>query len=137
MLIRIFSPTECGLIRDADLKKCGLNRMTIVEYWHDLELTRPLHENIQKMWFIILSFLLFLISIPALSQYSLRACPHYRWVLSWCKFREGESASEFEPRHTHASICPTIINLRKVLSRRLMDKNDHLYIVIVIGSPTI
>ncbi len=30
MLIRIFSPTECGLIRDADLKKCGLNRMTIV-----------------------------------------------------------------------------------------------------------
>jgi len=30
MLIRIFSPTECGLIRDADLKKCGLNRMTTV-----------------------------------------------------------------------------------------------------------
>jgi hypothetical protein len=32
MLIRIFSPTECGLIRDADLKKCGLNRMTTVIY---------------------------------------------------------------------------------------------------------
>jgi hypothetical protein len=32
MLIRIFSPTECGLIRDADLKKCGLNRMTTVGY---------------------------------------------------------------------------------------------------------
>ncbi len=32
MLIRIFSPTECGLIRDADLKKCGLNRMTTVVY---------------------------------------------------------------------------------------------------------
>jgi hypothetical protein len=30
MLIRIFSPTECGLIRDADLKKCGLNQMTTV-----------------------------------------------------------------------------------------------------------
>ncbi len=30
MLIRIFSPTECELIRDADLKKCGLNRMTTV-----------------------------------------------------------------------------------------------------------
>jgi hypothetical protein len=30
MLIRIFSPTECGLIHDADLKKCGLNRMTTV-----------------------------------------------------------------------------------------------------------
>jgi hypothetical protein len=30
MLIRIFSPTECGLIRNADLKKCGLNRMTTV-----------------------------------------------------------------------------------------------------------
>jgi hypothetical protein len=30
MLIRIFSPTKCGLIRDADLKKCGLNRMTTV-----------------------------------------------------------------------------------------------------------
>jgi len=30
MLIRIFSPTECRLIRDADLKKCGLNRMTTV-----------------------------------------------------------------------------------------------------------
>jgi hypothetical protein len=30
MLIHIFSPTECGLIRDADLKKCGLNRMTTV-----------------------------------------------------------------------------------------------------------
>jgi hypothetical protein len=30
MLIRIFSPTECGLIRDANLKKCGLNRMTTV-----------------------------------------------------------------------------------------------------------
>ncbi len=30
MLIRIFSPTECGLIRDADLKKYGLNRMTTV-----------------------------------------------------------------------------------------------------------
>jgi hypothetical protein len=30
MLIRIFSPTECGLIRYADLKKCGLNRMTTV-----------------------------------------------------------------------------------------------------------
>jgi hypothetical protein len=30
MLIRIFSPTECGLIRDADLKKCELNRMTTV-----------------------------------------------------------------------------------------------------------
>jgi hypothetical protein len=29
-MIRIFSPTECGLIRDADLKKCGLNRMTTV-----------------------------------------------------------------------------------------------------------
>jgi len=30
MLIRIFSPIECGLIRNADLKKCGLNRMTTV-----------------------------------------------------------------------------------------------------------
>jgi len=30
MLIRIFSPTECGLIRDANFKKCGLNRMTTV-----------------------------------------------------------------------------------------------------------
>jgi hypothetical protein len=30
MLIRIFSPTECELIRNADFKKCGLNRMTTV-----------------------------------------------------------------------------------------------------------
>jgi hypothetical protein len=39
MLIRIFSPTECGLIRDADLKKCGLNRMTtvIIIISHELE----------------------------------------------------------------------------------------------------
>jgi hypothetical protein len=37
MLIRIFSPTECGLIRDADLKKCGLNRMTTVFRHHALE----------------------------------------------------------------------------------------------------
>jgi hypothetical protein len=88
------------------------------------------------MWLIVLSFLFFLISIPALSQYSLRACPHCRWVLSWCKFREGESATDFEPQHTHASICPTIINLRKILYPRLMDNNDHLCIVIVIGSPT-
>ncbi len=43
MLIRIFSPTECELIRDADLKKCGLNRMTTVlhiclhsQIWHNL-----------------------------------------------------------------------------------------------------
>jgi hypothetical protein len=38
MLIRIFSPTECGLIRDADLKKCGLNRMTTVGTGSELEL---------------------------------------------------------------------------------------------------
>jgi hypothetical protein len=36
MLIRIFSPTECGLIRDADFKKCGLNRMTTVAQVHRL-----------------------------------------------------------------------------------------------------
>ncbi len=36
MLIRIFSPTECGLIRDADLKKCGLNRMTTVLVYFSL-----------------------------------------------------------------------------------------------------
>jgi hypothetical protein len=30
-----------------------------------------------------LSFLFFLFSIPALWQYSLRACRQYHWVLSW------------------------------------------------------
>jgi len=40
MLIRIFSPTECGLIRDADLKKCGLNRMTIVPSVRNSDLLR-------------------------------------------------------------------------------------------------
>ncbi len=47
MLIRIFSPTECGLIRDADLKKCGLNRMTTV--YHRLFL-------VNAPYFLILNY---------------------------------------------------------------------------------
>jgi hypothetical protein len=46
MLIRIFSPTECGLIRDADLKKCGLNRMTTVYLVH----LKVSHVNTQNSW---------------------------------------------------------------------------------------
>jgi hypothetical protein len=46
MLIRIFSPTECGLIRDADLKKCGLNRMTTVCWRHMIQyVQRQGHEQ--------------------------------------------------------------------------------------------
>jgi hypothetical protein len=50
MLIRIFSPTECGLIRDADLKKCGLNRMTtvIMLYFECHVLTNTIHKATPK-----------------------------------------------------------------------------------------
>jgi hypothetical protein len=51
MLIRIFSPTECGLIRDADLKKCGLNRMTtvviFVMFWHSVNPLQKLRVHVQ------------------------------------------------------------------------------------------
>jgi hypothetical protein len=48
MLICIFSPTECGLIRDADLKKCGLNRMTTVYRWAQGE---ELYKSKQNLLF--------------------------------------------------------------------------------------
>ncbi len=54
MLIRIFSPTECGLIRDVDLKKCGLNRMTTVQFEKKQGITNTLALPIDKMLYIYL-----------------------------------------------------------------------------------
>jgi hypothetical protein len=50
MLIRIFSPTECGLIHDADLKKCGLNRMITVS--HSWSLWKGLEEEVHWLGFM-------------------------------------------------------------------------------------